>query len=112
MKQINPKLAKALKIIKNKYVLVIAAFVVLMLFSKETNVFYYHHLYKQNQALQNRKEFYINEIKKDSINTAVIQKDIQQAEKYGREKYLMKRDNEDIFIIRHVEDTLIKNTIQ
>ena len=47
-----------------------------------------------------KKEFYIEEIKQDSINIIRLKTDMEAIEKYGREKYLMKKDNEDIFIIR------------
>ncbi|MBR1774660.1 MAG: hypothetical protein IJ759_03945 [Bacteroidales bacterium] len=106
---------KLLDIIKNpktRYILVFILFVLLMCFSKEKNIFYYHHLTKQKKELEYRKSFYLDEIQKDSTNTSIIQKDLDAAEKYGREQYLMKRDNEDIFIIRHAEDSLIKNTIK
>ncbi len=82
------------------------------MFSKEKNIFYYHNIHKQKKELEKRRDYYLNEIHKDSINTIRILDNIVEAEKFGREKYLMKRDNEDIFIIRKSDDSLIKNTIQ
>jgi len=93
---------------KTKYIIVLALFALLMLFSKNNNIFYYHNISKQKKELEKRKEQYKNEIRKDSINTAIILKDLDAAEKYGREKYLMKKDNEDIFIIKRKNDSLTK----
>jgi cell division protein FtsB len=50
--------------------------------------------------LNSRREFYLNEIKQDSINIIKLRTDMDAIEKFGREKYMMKKDNEDIFIIR------------
>ncbi|MBO6118767.1 MAG: hypothetical protein J6P44_09530 [Bacteroidales bacterium] len=108
----NFKLTDIIKNPKTKYIAVLLLFAALMMFSSRTNVFYYHNISKQKKELEKRKQYYIDEIKKDSTNNAIIQKDLDAAEKFGREKYLMKRDNEDIFIIRHAEDSLIKNTIE
>ncbi len=49
-----------------------------------------------NQRKQ--KEFYKGEIYNDSIALIELQ-DTVKLEKYAREKYLFKKDNEDIFII-------------
>ena len=93
---------------KTKYIIVLVLFALLMLFSKNNNIFYYHNISKQKKELEKRKEHYKNEIQKDSTNTAIILKDLDAAEKYGREKYLMKKDNEDIFIIKRKNDSLTK----
>lgn len=106
---------KILHIIKKpqtKYIVIFILFLFLIMFSKDKNIFYYNNIHKQKKELEKRKNYYLNEIKKDSINTLRILNNLSEAEKFGREKYLMKRDNEDIFIIRKSDDSLIKNTIQ
>mgnify|MGYP007112378061 FL=1 len=50
--------------------------------------------------METKKEFYEKEMKQDSINIIKLKTDFDAIEKYGREKYMMKRDNEDIYIIR------------
>ena len=99
---------RVLKFVKNKYFIVIGLFLLLILISDEASVFRYRNLYKQREELRKRKSFYENEIRKDSISIVNIQKNIEAAEKFGREKYLMKRDDEDIFIIRHADDDTLQ----
>ena len=52
--------------------------------------------------LKEQKDFYISEIKRDSTELSKLKNEEQ--EKFAREKFLMKKDNEDIFIIRDNED--------
>ena len=87
--------------LKNKYLLAIVAFVVWMLFFDDRDIYITY--YKQRhelKALEESKKYYEQQIagtKKEldqlKINAATI-------EKYAREKYLMKRDNEDLFVIQ------------
>ncbi|WHT40862.1 septum formation initiator family protein [Myroides sp. mNGS23_01] len=53
--------------------------------------------------LEERRDYFQNEIDKDKQAIKNL-KDGDATEKYAREKYYMKRDNEDIFIIEF--DTL------
>ena len=50
--------------------------------------------------LKEQKEFYISEIKSDSTELFKLKNNSEEQEKFAREKFLMKKDNEDIFIIR------------
>ncbi|MCH3923638.1 MAG: septum formation inhibitor [Bacteroidales bacterium] len=100
MKKINIDGKKVLNFIKNKYVIIGAIFIVLMLFSRNSSIIYFFKLNSQRRELEKRKEYYMDEIKNDSINTINIQKNLDAVEKFGREKYMMKKDSEDIFIIK------------
>jgi len=71
----------------------------------DTNSFFIHRELNQDiDGLNKNKEFYEGEIKKDK---AFIEKmeDSNEVEKYAREKYYLKKENESIFIIQH-EDSL------
>ena len=50
--------------------------------------------------LDQQKKFYISEIKNDSTELSGLRNDSNQQEKFAREKFLMKKDDEDVFIIR------------
>jgi cell division protein FtsB len=50
-------------------------------------------------ALRKDKKFYVDEIKKDSILIQKLHSDTLELEKYARERYLMKKDNEDVYLI-------------
>lgn len=105
MKNINPKLKKVLIVAKNKYFIATAIFV-LVLFVSQYNIPSYLKLRKQKNDLKAKKEYLEKEIKKDSLNTLKLQNNIKEIERYGREKYMMKKDNEDIYIIRSSKDTI------
>jgi cell division protein DivIC len=49
--------------------------------------------------LKKEKKFYIDEIKKDSVMIQKLLYDTLELEKYAREKYLMKKDNEDLYLL-------------
>ena len=54
--------------------------------------------------LVQQKEFYNSEIKSDSAELSDLKNDPKQQEKFAREKFLMKKENEDVFIIRDNKD--------
>ena len=88
-----------IRLLINRYFLICVGFILLLVLS-ENSIIYTYKLHKQLNEIKSRKEFYLNEIKQDSINTIKLKTDMDAIEKFGREKYMMKRDNEDIFIIR------------
>jgi cell division protein DivIC len=109
MKKININTKKILNVLKNKYTIIFVIFIVLMLFSRNSSIIYFFKLNSQRKELEDRKEYYQKEIVNDSINTLKLQKNINEIEKFGREKYMMKKDNEDIYIIKSSSDTIIKD---
>lgn len=98
----KPK-SPVLRFFGNRYVLVSVFFIVWILFLDNYSYLEHRLLDKDIQELEENKQYYIQEIKKDS--TAIKQlNDPDQTEKYAREKYYMKRENEDIYIIEFEED--------
>lgn len=87
-----------LKILGNRYVIVLCFFSVWMLFIDNTSYMEQRVLNKQLDELEDNKKYYQDEIRKDNENIKKL-KNPGQVEKYAREKYYMKRDNEDIYII-------------
>lgn len=74
----------------------------------DTNSFFIHdELNKDIEALEENKEFYKDEIDKDKAFIEKM-KDSNEMERYAREKYHLKKENEDIYIIEH-EDSLKNN---
>ena len=53
--------------------------------------------------LKDSKAYYTQEIEKERRISEELQSDPTTIEKYAREKYMMKRDNEDLFIIQPAE---------
>lgn len=100
---------KFIKILLNKYIITILVFVLLLFFSPNNNIIYYNKVKKQQEEIEQKKAFILDEITQDSIRNADLEKNIKAKEKYGREKYLMKVENEDIYIIkRQGNDTSIQ----
>lgn len=80
------------------YGLIIVLFLIWMLFF-DTNSFLIHkELNDDIKALEETKEFYEKEIKKDKLFIEKMQ-DSNEIEKFAREKYYLKKENEEIFII-------------
>ena len=106
MKFSELKKKKWIRFISNKYVLILILFLVWMIFFDTNSYFIHKELNDDINALEKSKEFYEEEIKKDKTFIEKI-KDINEMEKYAREKYYLKKENEDIYIIEH-EDSLKK----
>ena len=64
-------------------------------------------LNKQIDELQDNKKYYQDEIRKDKENIKLL-KNQYQVEKYAREKYYMKKDSEDVYIVEFEGDTIKK----
>ena len=94
-----------LKVLGNRYLIVLVFFVVWMLFLDNTSYMEHRVLNKELEELEDNKKYYQEEIKKDDENIKLL-KNPDQIEKYAREKYYMKRDSEDIYIIEFEEETL------
>ncbi|MFC7358269.1 septum formation initiator family protein [Jejudonia soesokkakensis] len=107
MKLKELKNKKWVKWVANTYVIILICFLVWMLFF-DTNSFLIHkELNEDINALEQNKEFYKGEIEKDKKFLEKM-KDSTEMEKFAREKYFLKKENEDIYIIEN-EDSLKLN---
>ena len=95
------------KFLSNKYVWVLLFFCVWMLFLDNYSYFDHRVLNNEIDELENNKKYYQEEIKKDEENIKLL-KNPTQIEKYAREKYFMKKDSEDIYIVEFEGDTTKK----
>src|ERR1051325_4491840 len=85
---------KLLPRLKNKYVLTLIAFFVWMLLFDHNDIITRIKLKRQLAKLKKEKEFYQQElVKVEEINRELFSSD-ETLEKFAREKYLMKRDDE------------------
>lgn len=95
------------KFLSNKYVWVLLFFSSWMFFLDNYSYFDHRILDKQIEDLEDNAEYYKDEIKKDKENIKQLNNS-EQIEKYAREKYYMKKDSEDIYIIEFEGDTIQK----
>ena len=93
------------KFLSNKYVWVMLFFCSWMLFLDNYSYFDHRILDNEINDLENNKKYYQEEINKDKKNIKLL-KNPEQIEKYAREKYYMKKDSEDIYIIEFDGDTI------
>ncbi len=101
----NIQKPKFIKIIGNKYFIVLFFFIVWMLFLDNYSYIEHRFLNKQINELENNKKYYQEEIKKDKQSIKHLNNPMQ-IQQYAREKYYMKKDSEDIYIIDFKKDTL------
>jgi len=93
--------------LKNKYFLSVSAFIIWILFFDPRDVFTQMEHRRELKELQVSKAWYQKEIATETVEAEQLRKNPATIEKYARENYLMKRDNEDIFIVPEKPD--VKN---
>jgi len=89
---------KVVKILTNLYVIIFIPFLIWMLFFDENSYLIHRKFDNEVQDLERTISFYKKKIAEDK---ATIEKllDSLQLEQFAREKYLMKKDNEEIYLI-------------
>lgn len=97
-------LKKIPSFLKNKYVLVLIAASIWIVFFDQNNLINQYRLSREIKKLEQEREYYIEQIEKDSIEMERLINNPDELERYAREKYLMKKENEDIFIIETEEE--------
>jgi len=90
-------------IFKNKYFLVSLAFLVWMIFFDKNDLFSQYQYHEQVNKLKQERDFYQKETDKVRKDLDELTSNPKMLEKFAREKYFMKKDNEDIFVIVHVK---------
>lgn len=89
---------KLIRILRNPFFLVAIGFIVWITFFDSYSLIEHHVIDQEIKTLEERQDYFQGEIDKDKKAIRNL-KDGDATEKYAREKYYMKRDNEDIFII-------------
>lgn len=92
-----------LKYLGNKYILASFLFILWMIFLDNYSYFEHRILDKQIDELEDNISYYKKEIAEDSLKIKKL-KNTDQIEKYAREKYYMKRANEDVYLIEYEDD--------
>jgi len=104
MKQINELIDKIPNYLKNKYLIAVVLFIVWITFFDNFNLIKQSKIKKNIKQLEENKKFYIQEITKDSSEYYDLLNDAEKREKFAREKFLMKKEDEDVYIIRRKND--------
>lgn len=86
--------------IRNKYFLTALGFAVWMIFFDEQDIYSTHVKQKSElNKLKGSRDYYLQQIQSTKEELDQLKSDPAVLEKYAREKYRMKRDNEDIFVM-------------
>jgi cell division protein DivIC len=91
--------------LRNKYFISLAAFCVIMLFLDKNDLFTQMGRVKELHGLNQGKTYYTKEISKLNKEYQALLNDPAALEKLSREKYYMKRDNEELFLISENSDS-------
>lgn len=83
----------------NKYFIVTTCFVAWMLFLDQYNLFTQWERRTQILNLERQIRYYDQEILKTNEEKNALFGNLENLEKFARETYWMKRDNEDLFIL-------------
>tara|TARA_R110002051_G_scaffold94250_6_gene163995 strand:+ start:25 stop:357 length:333 start_codon:yes stop_codon:yes gene_type:complete len=97
---------KWFSIVTNMYILVLTVFVIWMLFFDTNSLLIHLELKKEINKLEKTKEYLKEEIAKDKV---IIEKlsDKEELQKFAREKYYLKKKDEEIFLIEY-QDSIEK----
>jgi cell division protein FtsB len=96
--------------LKNKYLISFAAFCVIIFFFDKNDIFTQISRRKDLKELQSSKRYYTGQIaaerkESEALETNHITREkLAAIEKLAREKYLMKRDNEELFLVPEKPD--------
>jgi|SRR5476651_1183240 cell division protein FtsB len=90
---------RLINLFKNKFFLVTLAFLVWMIFFDKNDLFSQYEYRHQVTKLKQERDFYKAETDQVTKELNELSSNPQQLEKFAREKYLMKKDNEDVYLV-------------
>jgi len=96
------------KVFWNKYFFIVVIFVVWMVFFDTHSMLNHNDLATQIENYKIEKEKMIEKLSQSSEKFEKLKNNTEERERYARENYFMKRDNEDIIIVTYKEDSLLK----
>ncbi|WP_370580615.1 FtsB family cell division protein [Mucilaginibacter sp. FT3.2] len=100
MKFIEPiSMKRLINLFKNKFFLVTLAFLVWMIFFDKNDLFSQYEYRTQVNKLKKERDFYKAQTDQVTKELNELTSNPQQLEKFAREKYLMKKDNEDVYLV-------------
>jgi cell division protein DivIC len=84
---------------RNKFFIASGVFVLWISFFDDDNLIERFQNLREIGQLKKDKEYYIQKISEDSERLRELKTNKENLEKYAREQFLMKKDNEDVFVI-------------
>ena len=90
--------------LRNKYFIAFAAFCVVILFLDKNDIFTQLERRRELHKLEKSRDYYNTQISTERKELEALKSNPATLERYAREKYLMKRDNEDLFLVPEKPD--------
>jgi cell division protein DivIC len=90
---------KLFKTLTNKYLVAFMVFSVWMIFIDENNLFFLRKNVNRLKEYRVEKAYFQEKIRKDSLQLQEMKANAKNLEKFAREEFLMKKKDEDIFLI-------------
>lgn len=90
--------------LKNKYAVTAIVFFIWLFFFDQNNIISQISYRIELSKLEADKEYYEQEIKKTVEDLEELKTNPKTLEKFAREKYLMKKENEELFVIVRERD--------
>ncbi|MEE2699751.1 MAG: hypothetical protein VYD71_00105 [Bacteroidota bacterium] len=104
MKKIKDLYQKLPAPLKNKYLITFVIFLIWIFFIDTFDILTQIKMNQELNQLKKQEEFYKSEIAKDSTIIYHLNNNAQDQERFARERFLMKKENEDLFIIREKKE--------
>lgn len=89
--------------IRNQYLIAGVAFLVWMCFFDRYDITTQYNFQTEKTKLEQEKEYYTNEIESISQSIKDVQYNQSEIQRIAREKYKMKKDQEDVYIITEID---------
>lgn len=87
-----------LNLIKNKYFLTVIALIIWLIFFDKNDFFTQRETLQKLKKLKHDRNYYTAEIENNKRELNELKTNKESLEKFAREKYLMKKENEDVFV--------------
>jgi cell division protein FtsB len=87
-----------LNLIKNKYFLTVIALIIWLIFFDKNDFFTQRETLQKLKKLKHDRNYYTAQIENNKRELNELKTNKESLEKFAREKYLMKKENEDVFV--------------
>lgn len=92
-------LKKLVHIFRNRYLTATLLFIVWITFFDQTSLIYDVHLTQKERQLKAQKIYYEKQTQAATEQLKELQTDPTNLEKFARERYFMKKANEDVYVL-------------
>ncbi|MFN5317787.1 MAG: septum formation initiator family protein [Bacteroidia bacterium] len=99
------RIAAKYPVLRNRYIVAVSVFLVWVMFLDQNSLISQYQQNKELMKLKKEKRYYQVEIKKTKAQLDELFTDLHSLEKFARERYLMKKENEELWIF---SDSLVQ----